>query len=293
MTRLKAIFNENNSTLASVFKKDCQGLGLAAKNMGLEFRWMRAPIFCWNYEWDDYWIIVGRTVADVESKRAEVIQEHEDRILAEEMQEEEEKKAARDAETKLHASIADKSTKNGDWDVTGVWKITCPEFNFRDFSNHEKMNLRIYRVNGTKVSQMFAKFDFDIVRGWLRFEDPATPKPSAISVGQKRKRRAWDSFLIPLDTKPSPECPTWGYRWRGRANGGDGYMQHESDEYLCSMTFSGKGGCTLSGTFCSDFLDCEFTGVKLEMVDPVEGSGIDIDGQWGYLYDSDYLGAPD
>lgn len=89
---------------------------------------------------------------------------------------------------------------------------------------------------------MFAKFDFGIVKGWLRFEDPATQNIPAISVGQKRKRRAWDSFLIPLDTKPSPRYPTWSYRWRGRANGGEGYMEHGSDEFPCSITFSGKGG---------------------------------------------------
>ncbi len=245
-----------------------------------------------TFEWDDYWIIIGRTTADVEAKHAEVKQEDRDRIMAQEMQKEEEEKAARNTEARLRASIADLSAENGDWDVTGVWKITCPEFHDENFIGHEKMELRIYRVSGTKVSQMFAKFDFGIVKGWLRFEDPAAQNLPTISVGQKRKRRAWDSFLIPLDTKPSPARPTWNYRWRGRGAGGDGYMEHFSDEYLSSMTFSGKGGCTLSGTFDSDFLECEFTGVKLQMVNPVEGSGIAIDDQWGYLYDSNYLGSP-
>jgi hypothetical protein len=290
VNRLNAIFDDNGVTMASMFKKDCEGLDHAAKKMGLAFRWIRSPIICLTFEWDDYWIIVGRTVADVEAKHAEVIQEDEDRILAQEMQEEEEENAARDAETKLHSSIADLSAQKGDWDVTGTWKITGPEFHDRNSGNNQKMNLRIYRVSGTKVSQMFAKFDFGIVKGWLRFEDPAI---QPISTGQKRKRRAWDSFLIPLDTKPSPGCPTWHYRWRGRGNGGDGYLEHGSDEYLCSITFSGKGGCTLSGTFNSDFLECEFTGVKLGIVNPVEASGVAIDDQWGYLYDSDYLGPPE
>ncbi len=69
-------------------------------------------------------------------------------------------------------------------------------------------------------------------------------------------------------------------------------MEHGSDEYLCSIIFSGKGGCTLSGTFNSDFLECEFTGVKLGMLNLVEASGVVIDDQWGYLYDSDFLGSP-
>jgi hypothetical protein len=155
--------------------------------------------------------------------------------------------------------------------VTGVWKITSPEFRDRNSLN-EKMDLRIYRVGGKKVLQMFAKFDFNIVKGWLWFEDPATQNLAAVSVGQKRKRRAWDSFLIPLDLKLLAGCLTWSYRWRGRANGGDGYMDHGSDECLCLMAFGGKGGCTLSGSFDSDFLTCEFTGVKLGMANLVEAS---------------------
>lgn len=293
INRLRAIFNDNNATLATVFKKDCQGLGRAATKMGLQFRWMHAPTISWRLEWDDSWIIVGRTTADVEAKYAEVRSEDRDRILAQELQKEEEEKAARDAETRLRASIADLSAKKGDWDVTGVWKITCQEF-LDSYSYHnDELNLNIYRVSGTKVSQMFAKFDFGTVKGWLRFEDPAIQNIPATSVGQKRKRRAWDSFLIPLDTKPSAECPTWGYRWRGKGNGGDGYMEHGSDEFECSMTFSGKGGCALSGTFNSDFLECKFTGVKLGMVNPVEASRVAIDEQWGYLYDSNYLGSPE
>jgi hypothetical protein len=109
-----------------VFKKDCQGLDCAAKKMGLQFQWIRSPTISWTFEWDDNWIIVGRTVADVEAKHAEVKREDRDRILAQEMQKEEEEKAARDAETKLRTSIADLSAEKGDWDVTGVWKITCP-----------------------------------------------------------------------------------------------------------------------------------------------------------------------
>jgi hypothetical protein len=292
VNHLKAIFTDNNVTRASIFKKDFQGLERAATKLGLQFRWIRAPTISLSFEWDDSWIIVGRTAADVEAKHAEVRSEDRDRILAQKMQKEEEQKAARDAETRLYASIADLSAAKGDWDVTGVWKITCPEFHDPNSLNNENMNFRIYRVSGTKISQMFAKFDFGIVKGWLRFEDPATQNIPAISVGQKRKRRAWDSFLIPLDTKPSLRYPTWSYRWRGRANGGEGYMEHGSDEFPCSITFSGKGGCALSGTFNSDFLECEFMGVKVGMVNPVEASEIAIDDQWGYLYDSDYLGPP-
>ena len=292
VNRLKAIFNHHDATLASVFRKDCQGLDRAAKRQGLQFQWIRSPTISLACEWDDNWIIVGRTVADVEAKHAEVRREDRDRTLAHEMQKKEKEKAARDAVAKIRASVADLSAKNGDWDVTGVWKITCPEFHDSGSGNNEKMNLRIYRVSGTKVSQMFAKFEFSIVKGWLRFEDPKAQNLPAISVGGKRKRRAWDSFLIPLDTKPSPGCPTWSFRWRGRANGGEGYMEHGSDEYLCSMTFGERGGCTLSGTFRSDFLECEFTGVKLGMVNPVEASGVAIDDHWEYLYDSNYLGPP-
>lgn len=216
-------------------------------------------------------------------------QERKDRILAEELQHVEKEEATRDAEARLRASVADLSAKQGEWDVTGVWKITCPDFYDSDHYGDDPLTLRIHRVNGTKVSQMFGEFDFQTVKGWLRFEDSATPAPSA---REKRKRPAWDSFLIPLDTKPSPDRAAWNSRWRESGDGGDGYMEHQSDEYQCSMTFVGKGGCTLSATFASNFLTCKFTGVKLGTVTTAETSSVSIDDQWGYLYDSEYLGRP-
>src|SRR5271156_2016548 len=92
VNRLEAVFNDNNATLVSVFKKDCQGLDRAAQKMGLQFQWIRSPIISLTIEWDDNWIIVGRTVCDVEAKHAEVRREDRNRILDQEMQEEEEEK---------------------------------------------------------------------------------------------------------------------------------------------------------------------------------------------------------
>ena len=42
------------------------------------------------------------------------------------------------------------------------------------------------------------------------------------------------------------------------------------------MTFSRKGGYILLGTFNSDFLEYEFTGVKLEMANLVKALRITI-----------------
>jgi hypothetical protein len=284
LSRLKAIFDNDNEMLASLFKKKCQGLDRAAKKLGLHHQWIRSPAFSLTFEWDDDWIIVGRTVSDVKAKVAAVKQQEDDRILAHETREEEKEKAARAAERRLHDSIANLSAKTGDWDVTGVWKITCPEFHARNYLGKQEPKLWIYRLNGTKVSQMFAKFDFLVVTGWLRFEDPAVQSLPAASVGQKRKRRAWDSYLIPLDMKPSPDRPVWSYRWRGTPD--EGYPE-ASDEDECSITFSGKGGCTLSGIFRSSWLDCEFTGVKLGTANPVEASRISVDDEWESLIPRD------
>ena len=44
------------------------------------------------------------------------------------------------------------------------------------------------------------------------------------------------------------------------------YIEHSSDEYLCLMTFGGKGGCALSGTSNTDILKYKFTSVKLGIV---------------------------
>ncbi|KAF1995552.1 hypothetical protein P154DRAFT_623911 [Amniculicola lignicola CBS 123094] len=291
---LRPVFIDNDATAVFVFKKDCQGIQFAAQKVGLHFKW----IYSENsfLDLDSEWIIIGRTLVDVEAKAAAIRQEREDRVLAQDMQRAEEEKAARGAQTmkeaRVQASVADLSATQGEWDVTGAWKISYPDFHDPDYYGEQEPTLTIYRIDGTKVSQMFGKFDFGTVKGWLRFEDPATPRVQTPSVGQKRKKMAWDSFLVPLLTKPSPTCVAWNYRWRGRGNGGDGYMEHDSEEYQCSMIFSGKGGCALSGTFDSDFLDCEFTGVKIGTITPDGASAISIEAQWGYLYDSAYLGSP-
>lgn len=70
VNRLKEIFNDNNATLATIFKKDVNGLQHAATKLGLQFRWIQAPYISLSAEWNYNWIIIGRTAADVEAKHA-------------------------------------------------------------------------------------------------------------------------------------------------------------------------------------------------------------------------------
>jgi hypothetical protein len=89
-------------------KKDCQGLEIAAQKIGLHFEWIHSQTY--SPDFDSQWIIVGRTLADVNAKTAALRREREDRILAQEKQREEKEKAARDAEAReearLQASVA-------------------------------------------------------------------------------------------------------------------------------------------------------------------------------------------
>jgi len=96
--RLMSVFNDENATLVSIFKKDCQGLDLAAQKMELHFKWINAPTFSWTSEWDSIWIIVGQTLEDVEAKHSQVMQEARERIIAKELQDEERKKIAQEKE---------------------------------------------------------------------------------------------------------------------------------------------------------------------------------------------------
>jgi hypothetical protein len=300
LAQLKPIF-ENKETSAVVFKKHTQGLDNAAKQMGLSFKWIRAPAVTLTLEWWDEWIIIGRTAAAVEAKHASILQQQEDEDMARELQEEEKKKAKRAAEAVAHEAVAEQSSRTaGGWDVTGKWKITCSEDDGDDIEVAKGWgrtlggSLIIYYVESTKkVAQMFGQFEFAGYEGWLRFEDPASDCPPALTVGVKRKRLAWDCFLLPLSMKPSPQQSTWDYRWRGRPVDGESYLEHGSEnEYPGSITFSGKGGCNLSGTFWCPWFNGKITGVKAGVAD--SGSKVvPIDETWGYLYDSDYCGMPE
>jgi hypothetical protein len=285
MERLNAIFS-NASTHLAVIKQNQDDIDVAAaaKEMGLHFRWTKGPGEDSVWVEPEYWFVVGRSMDGVNAKCATIQQEKDDRVLVQRLKQEEEEKAARASEAMVQAAVAEESARGGDWDVTGLWQITSPDLEEQRSPGGEPMQLKIYWQSGAKVAQFFAQLSLAWYDGWLRFEDP-TASPPAVTCERKRKR-AWDAFLIPLDTKPSPTYPTWTFRWRGRETCGNEGLACD-DEWQCSITFSGTGGCTLSGTFAGDGCSkSKFTGVKVGMIGSLPAKSIDQ--EWENLFDSEY-----
>lgn len=71
---------------------------------------------------------------------------------------------------------------------------------------------------------------------------------------------------------PSPECPSWNYRWRG-TDTGCGENQIDSEKKLYKMTFLEPLGTKIEGVFGSDFhKDCAFTAHKILTGKPYDGN---------------------
>jgi hypothetical protein len=190
--------------------------------------------------------------------------------------------------------------KSKDWDVTGTWKIRCPEIEKEygrpslsmmplDRPSMDNLSMEIFWKETPKGPQLFAKFDLGIMTGYMRFErQEVTGQASKGVSGQKqtkilthhsndkysdvaygsydldRRSPTPESFhLSSSATRPSDRCLTWNYRWRGNDKSRN-YIQWGSDEKAYEITFEEPMGTKLRGTFCCSFLDeCEFTGTKL------------------------------
>ncbi|XTI94725.1 hypothetical protein V2W45_1441463 [Cenococcum geophilum] len=278
----------------------------AAESLKLTCAAFRSPH---RVYWKDYdCLVVGRSKASVDTELAILRKEFNDDVEAKEREEEakeKEKEAERDATAR---AVAIMSEKGGMWDVTGTWKISCPEIDRQYNTERKDMALQIYRINTQTSSQMFAKFDFAIIEGWFRFEGSAMSKASrkkkGALIGQKLKRIDYEyehesdtdsdeeeineAFYLSPNDRPSTKQPTFNYRWRGRETG-EGEIEVGSDKNSTSITFSGQGGAKLSGTIeCEYVQGCKFTGVKMEMGDPREASRVKIEEEWRELNERAY-----
>jgi hypothetical protein len=192
--------------------------------------------------------------------------------------------------------------KSKDWDVTGTWKIRCPEIEKQfgcplglisplDRRSMDDLSMKIYWKEMPKGPQLFAKFDLGILTGYMRFEKQELTsqaskgasvqkqtKISAHHYDSDRRRPTPESFYLSSSaTRPSDRCPTWNYRWRGDDESRN-YIQWGSDEKAYEITFEDPMGTKLRGSFCCSFLDeCEFTGIKLGLGGD---SSFDISEEW-------------
>ncbi|KAH7311846.1 hypothetical protein BKA65DRAFT_413203 [Rhexocercosporidium sp. MPI-PUGE-AT-0058] len=177
-----------------------------------------------------------------------------------------------------------------DWDVTGLWTISCPHI--EEGWDVESLTMKIYVETTEKGSQMFAEFDFGVLTGAFRFErqkekthsdDEASNKSSDTysekendkdedkdeendndAEDEDRRSPTPEAFYFNSITQPSTKHPTWNYRYRGEETG-EGVIEVGSDSELYSITFCGPKGQTLTGTIGGGaFGDCTFTGVKVD-----------------------------
>jgi len=154
--------------------------------------------------------------------------------------------------------------------------------------------IRIYRKKTPKGSQMFAEFDFRVVKGVFRFErerddiqTKAANPPDPQKNKQKSKRNEFEekyrrpgeldsegeheydqyankkqspttpkAFYLRSITQPSAKHQCWSYRWRGQ-DIGESVIELYSDKNLYPIKFFGPKAQKLEGTFECDFMkDC-------------------------------------
>ncbi|KAF2495520.1 hypothetical protein BU16DRAFT_391671 [Lophium mytilinum] len=246
---------------------------------------------------------VDAQLATLRQEEQDLIKVKEQAAREREQVEELRERTEREEQARKVAAVAKESERNGSWDVTGTWKIFSDAIEEKYLcDDRDGMTLTIYRhVDKKGRIQMYAEFNFSICEGWMRFEtqdEAAKAMDARASTGQKRKRHddsdededededkdededeyGYDSdhasndlsqkifYLLPTEV-PSLSEPTWTYRWRGRETG-EGEIEVMADqEKEMSMTFSGRGGAKLKGTWsCQNYVGTvEFHGFKTSM----------------------------
>ncbi len=251
----------------------------------------------------EQWTVIGREWPEVTSKIRQIEREA---ARAEEALKEAEAEELNEA----HAAIISRLKRGADWNVTGTWRIKYPEID--NGWDTTQLSLDIHHDG----RQMSGEFNWGILEGVMRFQNPGASKSRVVSksksttadkseteeegddeenededdeeddnledetdeVSGEGDPKQLPKPNITPNSIPSPQHPTWTFRWRGRETG-QGEIQLGSDQNLCSMTFRGPGGCKLNSIFYCDFIgECAFTGLKIG--DGSKLQRVDIDGRW-------------
>lgn len=139
-------------------------------------------------------------------------------------------------------------SKNGEWDVAGVWSIDCPYIQqkwggLRVYGGQYSCEIRIGVISAKKGRQMWASFDFIKLEGVLRF------------------RSHDDETAIGKAEPSTKEATRRAFSWRGREN--DGPVHTSFDQQHGFLVFAGAGGTELSGQIAGSQGIFEFTGRKI------------------------------
>ncbi|MCJ1353215.1 MAG: hypothetical protein MMC33_003200 [Icmadophila ericetorum] len=279
---LRETFAEGSSTDVAVLKTHFRAeLQEAAKSLGLQTISENAPLDPDGSRPSiDRWIIIGRTRSDIYKEQSKLGRE------ALRMKQ----KAAKlqiEQTKRLHKEVIAKSkagNPQGTWDVTGNWKIKCPEIEEQWGDAHQECSLELY---------------ITIYTGVMRFVKSASEKlrPGLKTTGTLKRRRAdsedenadeeddedeeetddegrggsrarieklkSEEFRLGPTNNPSPKHAKWSFRWRGEETG-EGEITLGSDEELCQIKFGGPGGTELSGAIHTPVAgSCDFKGWKI------------------------------
>lgn len=177
---------------------------------------------------------------------------------------------------------------SNNFQVEGLYKIVCPEIEYQ-WPPVTELSMNIIHSTIEGKNQLYAEFDFGIIKGFMRFEKPKLAiKTEPTSNKRKREQNIDDEedmqmyerdasqyqdtvFDLGAKDMPNIRRPIWRYRWRGRETS-ETQIQLGSDKVVDTITFE-KGG-KISGFFkCVYGERCAFTGIQMETSESVYTGG--------------------
>ncbi|PVH75616.1 hypothetical protein DL98DRAFT_518538 [Cadophora sp. DSE1049] len=149
-----------------------------AKELGLRCEYTHAPTDGDAVlQMAKYWVVVGQDRSIV-TEKVQMIERETQRLKREQEEGQQElrrkNKVIRTTQTENEEAIA----KNKDWDVAGIWSISCPHI--EQGWDVENLTMNLYLETTEEGPQMFASFDFGVLTGVFRFErQKGDTKPSS------------------------------------------------------------------------------------------------------------------
>ncbi|MCJ1467313.1 hypothetical protein MMC07_005937 [Pseudocyphellaria aurata] len=240
-------------------------------------------------------VVLGLNEQAVRSRFAEIHREAQRiGLRAMEEQEEREMKALADFEKRFALAKSKGKSSKRKWDLSGQWEISCHYMEGQWGSEDDACSLEIKFTKPTETGlvQMYALFDFIAITGIMRFVNQDAREDAQDEDKKGRPSRKYDctndensdeaeesdddssiptDFLFPSVALPSSTSRDFGFRWRGEETG-EGEIQLDSDEKLCSITFESPNA--LTGVFISGLTGTiEFKGFKEGFETEAKASG--------------------
>ncbi|KAL2062472.1 hypothetical protein VTL71DRAFT_6738 [Oculimacula yallundae] len=123
-----------------------------------------------------YWVVIGQDRSAV-TEEIRMIERETQRLKREREDGRQELRRKNKMIRATQMESEEVKANSKDWDVLGLWNISCPQI--EDDWGMEDLTMKIYSERTEKGCQMFAEFDFGVLTGVLRFErqksDPIMP----------------------------------------------------------------------------------------------------------------------